>query len=1118
MIKRCAYCMAAMGEADPVCPVCGKNADAEAPFHHLPVGTLLRGRYYIGAALGQGGFGITYAGYDTRRNCKVAVKEYYPNGFVTRSTVDDTVLISGASEEDKTFFEKGKKRFLDEANILAGFAGLEGVVNVHNCFAENNTVYIVMAFIEGVTLKEYLRTVKKLSVVDTLNLLIPVMATLQQIHQKGLIHRDISPDNIMLAQEGTQLKVRLIDFGAARDVTSNGGRSLSVILKPGYAPIEQYGSHGKQGPWTDVYALCATIYTCITGVAPDAAPDRARQDCLKSPSGIGAQIDPRTERVLMKGLALNDADRYRSVEALLHALLSDEEPEPPEERREAPPAPTEDARHNGEAPGEDRPGPNRQAAGTNGSRRKKAIAAAAAGAAVLAAAVILLVVIRSRQPSSPVNGGGEPAAEALGETAPDGDASWLAPAPTQEAEPVVPPDASAARVGECGSGSADRVYWALSPDGTLTVSGSGRMKDYGEEEADLPPWSADRDGIKEIVVKTGVTGLGRYAFSGHASLTAVSLPEGLSTLPAHLFDGCASLASAALPEGLIRIGDGAFLRCAGLKSVSLPEGLGGIGVSAFEGCASLSGLTLPDTVREIGDSAFQGCSALSALALPGGVTRIESETLKDCASLSGLTLREGLREIGASAFEGCASLPSVKLPASVERIEDGAFRDCAALKLISVPEKAVFLGSDTFDGTAWYNNQPDGVIRLGSIVYQYKGTLPDNQRMTVGNDAKAIASGAFRDQTGILEAILPKGLTVIGAGAFEGCAKLIRISVPEGVTEIHPHTFDGCAGLQNVSLSSGLTEIGSFAFRGCSQLTGIAVPDGVAAIRDGAFENCVSLREISLPDTAAEVAADAFLNTAWLNGQADGPVVLGSLLYACRGDLPADGRFTVPDGVRAIGEKAFQGRTELTEAILPDSLERIGNDAFGGCTGLQSLRLPAGLTAIGSGAFRGCTGLTAVALPSGVAALGSRAFEGCASLKDISLPESVIGWGEDVFGNTAWYNGQPEGFLTLGGLLYAYKGVIPAGQRMTVGREVKAVAGYAFAGQEGLVEAVMPEGVTRLGDGAFAGCERLQSISLPESLTAIGQDLIPAGAVVFGKEGSCAQAWAGENNRLFVAR
>ena len=1121
MIRRCAYCMAAIGEEDQICPVCGKEADAEAPFHHLPVGTMLHGRYYIGAALGQGGFGITYAGYDTERNCKVAVKEYYPNGFVTRSSVDCTVLISGATEEDKTFFEKGKKRFLDEANILAGFSGLEGVVNVHNCFADNNTVYIVMAFIEGVTLKDYLRTVKKLPVVDTLNLLIPVMSTLQQIHQKGLIHRDISPDNIMLTQEGTQLKVRLIDFGAARDVTSNGGRSLSVILKPGFAPIEQYGSHGKQGAWTDVYALCATIYTCITGAAPDAAPDRAREDCLKKPSERGAQIDPRLERVLMKGLALNDADRYRSVEALLKALLSDEEPEEQREKPvKQPPADPEDGAPEGEAREDAVAGRDRSAAGKSGGGRKKAVVAAvAAGAAVLAVAVILLVRFHANRPAADGNGsGGQSAAADPSETQWNGDGARLEPSPTEEAEPVAPPDASAAQVGECGSGSGDRVYWSLSPDGTLTVSGSGRMKDYGEEAEELPPWAADRDGIKEIVVKTGVTGLGRYAFSRHAALTSVSLPEGLSALPAHLFDGCVSLASADLPESLIRIGDGAFLHCAGLKSVSLPEGLGGIGASAFEGCAALTGVTLPEAVCGIGASAFAGCSALSSIAFPGGVTRIEAGTMKGCAALTGVTLREGIREIGASAFEGCSSLPSVKIPDSLKRIEDGAFRDCAALKLISVPESAIFLGSETFSGTAWYNDAPDGVIRLGSIIYEYKGTVPESQRMNIGSDAKAIASGAFRNQTGIVEAILPNAVTVIGDGAFEGCAGLLRITLPEGVTELRPHTFDGCAGMKSVAFPSDLTEIGSFAFRGCTQLTDVSLPDSVAAIRSGAFENCTGLKEISLPDTAAEVAEDAFRNTAWLNGQADGPVILGSLLYAYRGALPGDGTVTIPEGVKAVGERAFLGRTELTEAVLPDTLSLIGAEAFSGCTGLRSLRLPAGVTVIGSGAFQGCAGLTAVVLPVGVAEVGSRAFEGCASLKDVSVPEGAAAWGEEVFGNTAWYNEQPEGFLLLGSMLYGYKGEMPAGQRLTVGKEVKTVAGYAFAGQDGLVEAVIPEGVALLGGSAFAGCAQLQSLSLPESLTVIGQDLAPAGVIVFGKAGSYAQTWADENNRPFIAR
>ena len=660
MLKRCAYCMAAIREDEQVCPICGKEVDAEAPFHHLPVGTLLKDRYYIGAALGQGGFGITYAGYDTIEDRKVAVKEYYPNGFVTRSSTDSTVIVSGASEDDKAFFKKGKQRFLNEAHILSGFSGLEGVVDVHDCFEENNTVYIVMAFIEGVTLKQYLRSVEKIPTIDALNLMMPVMTTLEKIHQKGLIHRDISPDNIMLTQTENQLKVCLIDFGAARYVTLDNGRSLSVVLKHGFAPIEQYGSHGKQGPWTDVYALCATIYTCITGTVPDAAPDRVRSDNLKKPSEAGADIDAHTERVLMKGLARNDADRYRSIEAFLNALLSTEEPEQQDPSDTDLTMPAQEEKEDNGGGGTD---------DGYGSRRMKRVGALAAAATVVViiAAVLLWHTLSNRMTTGADN---TPSAKSGEQET------------TEEAMVA----------GECGRDADDSVIWSLSRSGTLTVSGSGRMKDCGEEGEELPPWSDHIADIKAVVVEKGVTELGDNAFRRHTALTSVSLPDSLTRISAGAFAGC--------------------------------------------------------------------------------------------AALTDVTMAEGIREIGASAFEGCSSLPSVRLPNSIDSIEDAAFMDCAALKDISVAGNAVLLGDKTFDNTAWYNAKPEGVILLGSVIYGYKGTIPENQQMNIHDDVKAIAAYAFRGQTGLVDIIFPDTVTVIGDGAFEGCAGLRRVSIPESATKL----------------------------------------------------------------------------------------------------------------------------------------------------------------------------------------------------------------------------------------------------------------------------------------------------------------------------------------------
>ena len=315
-MKYCSKCMNPIEETDVECPFCGASRNAEIPSHHLAPGTILNNKFMVGAALGEGGFGITYIGRDTKLDMKVAIKEYYPNGYVNRSNTISPVVNSSTSGERKDFFDAGRDRFLREAQILAKFSGSTGIVDVRDFFEENNTAYIVMEYLDGQTLKEYLKNKGTLTPEQTIRLLMPVMESLKKVHTQGLIHRDISPDNIMLVDG----HVKLLDFGAARNVSATANKSLSVMLKPGYAPEEQYRSKGDQGPWTDVYALCATMYKCITGITPDDSTQRVFSDELKNPSALGISIDPVIEKAILKGLSVMQKDRYQNIDELLNGF------------------------------------------------------------------------------------------------------------------------------------------------------------------------------------------------------------------------------------------------------------------------------------------------------------------------------------------------------------------------------------------------------------------------------------------------------------------------------------------------------------------------------------------------------------------------------------------------------------------------------------------------------------------------------------------------------------------------------------------------------------------------------------------------------------------------------
>jgi Serine/threonine protein kinase len=291
----------------------------ERDYHSLPKGTKLNGRYIIEDVLGEGGFGITYAGRDELLGVKVAVKEYYPQGIVVRNnSVDDVVTVTYAKQKD--VFNKGKTKFLEEARVIAKFNDQEGIVNVTDFFEANNTAYIVMEYLDGITLKEYIAENGVLSPEDILELMAPVLESLDEVHKQGLIHRDISPDNIMLLKNG---KVKLMDFGAARDYTDFGEKSLSIVLKPGYAPEEQYRSRGIQGPWTDIYALSATIYKCITGITPEESMQRVIEDSLEKPSKYCKDIPKGMENAIMKGMSALQKNRYQNLKEFCEALYSD---------------------------------------------------------------------------------------------------------------------------------------------------------------------------------------------------------------------------------------------------------------------------------------------------------------------------------------------------------------------------------------------------------------------------------------------------------------------------------------------------------------------------------------------------------------------------------------------------------------------------------------------------------------------------------------------------------------------------------------------------------------------------------------------------------------------------
>ena len=328
MSKICMDCMDPFEEEYDVCPKCGYIEDTKVEESlHMEPGSILRDRYIIGRVLGFGGFGVTYLGWDAMLEQKIAIKEYLPSEFSTRIPGQTQITVYTGDKAEQ--FSDGLSKFVEEAQRLAKFHSEEGIVRIFDSFDANNTAYIIMEYLEGETLAEYLKRENTIPVDQAIEMLSPVIKSLQSVNEQGIIHRDIAPDNIFLTTDG---KVKVIDFGASRFATTSHSRSLTVIIKPGYSPEEQYRSRGDQGAYTDVYSVGATLYRMITGTTPpDALERRAyfegkKKDILKPIGKFTNDLTENQETAILNALNVRIEDRTQDMDTLAKELAT-EEPE-----------------------------------------------------------------------------------------------------------------------------------------------------------------------------------------------------------------------------------------------------------------------------------------------------------------------------------------------------------------------------------------------------------------------------------------------------------------------------------------------------------------------------------------------------------------------------------------------------------------------------------------------------------------------------------------------------------------------------------------------------------------------------------------------------------------------
>lgn len=319
-MKLCMGCMENIEDQVATCPYCGYDETTlRQESYYLDPGTVVGGKYIVGRVMGYAGYTVTYLGMDAEQSRKVMIKEYLPSDFSTRSEGEKQVTIySGDALEQ---FEQGLTTFLNEANRIQHLENVPGIAKVYDCVAENDTGYVISEYLEGQTLKEVLDSGRVFAPQEAKAFIVQILEGLRRVHPLDVIHCDIAPETIIITNTG---EIKLLDFGATRYVTTANSKSLAIILKQGYAPEEQYRSHGKRGPWTDVYALAAVMYHMITGIVPDESVERALVDELKEPSKLGISIPENMENALMNALNVYQKDRTPSAEVFLTELNSPE--------------------------------------------------------------------------------------------------------------------------------------------------------------------------------------------------------------------------------------------------------------------------------------------------------------------------------------------------------------------------------------------------------------------------------------------------------------------------------------------------------------------------------------------------------------------------------------------------------------------------------------------------------------------------------------------------------------------------------------------------------------------------------------------------------------------------
>ena len=461
-----------------------------------------------------------------------------------------------------------------------------------------------------------------------------------------------------------------------------------------------------------------------------------------------------------------------------------------------------------------------------------------------------------------------------------------------------------------------------------------------------------------------------------------------------------------------------------------------IGEYAFRDCSGLTSVTIPNGVTSIGDYAFYNCSGLTSVTIANSVTSIGGFAFTSCTRLTSVTIPNSVTSIGSSAFNNCSGLTSVTIPESVTSIGNSAFYGCSGLTSVTIPNSLTRIGGSAFSGTAWYDNQPKGLVYAGNVAYKYKGTMPVNTSITLKEGTVGIASEAFYGCSGLTSVTIPNSVTSIGYQAFYNCSGLTSVTwnaknysdissessspfyyiktqitefiIGDDVTSIPSFMCYGMSNLKSVSIPNSVTSIGSHAFYGCSGLTSVTIGNGVTSIGTYAFRNCSGLKSITWNAKNYPAFSNYSDNPFYdirthITEFVISDEVISIPAYMCY-EMSNLKLMTIPNSVTSIGNYAFKGCSGLTSISIPTSVTSIGYSAFSGCSGLSSISIPTSVTSIGSFTFSGCRGLTSVTIPNSVTSINSRAFYNT-TIKSLTIGSGIQTIASDAFSYSSSANG-----------------------------------------------------------------------------------------------------------------